>query len=998
MIGQTISHYRILHKLGEGGMGVVYLAEDTVLRRQVAVKMLTDTSLGRQHIRTRFLREAIAVSALSHPNIATIYDYGETNEGHPFIVMEYVRGHTLSDLINQRKLTPERAVEIIIDVAQALGEAHRHNIVHRDIKPSNIAVNETGQVKVLDFGLAKQLETAAPADNGNAAAVNTQTREGVILGTPMYASPEQVMGVPVDTRSDLFSLGSVLYESIAGKPPFTGQSPIDICANVIRDDPPPPSTLNPSVSAELDRIVLKSLAKKPDERYQSAELCIEDLRAAVQTLNDLPPPVTGQLSALPAETTEHEPITRGLSRISFSVSRSRLLVLFAVVLAAAGVFVWQATRPKRYALKPELQKLYHDGIEAMHQGAFFRSSKILEQVVQEDTQFALGHARLAETYVELDSSDKALQELLRARELVPDPSDLEKTDRLKWQAVTSVVNRNFNVAVQDYNALLAITPTEERHYALIDLGRAYEKNDQPDKAIESYDEATKLNSNYAGAFLRLGVVHGRLQHWAEAEASFDKASKLFERNSELEGLAEIALQRAVILTQKGQVADARQQLQVALEKSVALQHQDKHIRVLLNLSNNSIVAGKPSEAQQYSSEALTLAQQMKMENLTAQGLIDIGNRYLIKGDLREAESFFNRGLTLAQHYKAERSEARAFISLSSLKTHQNEPDAAMDYFHRALPFYKRGGYRKELAQAYTMFGHALDQSGQYDSALRIFGEQLDAANQANDSQQRAWAHEGHGVVFNHLQRYPEALSQFQEQYKLAKSLATNVILGYSAMNIGTMSWQIGDYETAEARLNEAMQIAESKGEQLKELKGWIHVSRAQMLLSRLDYGRAISEAEQALSIAGAESKHIAIQAKSALGLAQVSTGVSSGLKNCEEAVTLAKTLKDPLPLSRALLVLAQAELSAKRFRRGLERAVEAQQLLATAQNHESEWRAWFVQAKATESLGGRRLAREPAARSSAMLQTLEQQWPSTYRGRPDVQQARNQLDRLLQEK
>src|SRR5688572_27486047 len=514
MIGQTISHYRIPQKLGEGGMGVVYLAEDTVLRRQVAVKMLTDTSLGRQHIRTRFLREAIAVSALSHPNIATIYDYGETSEGHPFIVMEYVKGYTLSDLINQRKLNAERAVEIIIDVAQALGEAHRHNIVHRDIKPSNIAVNETGQVKVLDFGLAKQLEAAA--DNGNAAAVNTQTREGVMLVSPMYASPEQVLGVPVDTRSDLFSLGSVLYESIAGQPPFTGVSPIDICANVIREDPQPPSTLNPSVSAELDRIVLKSLAKKPDERYQSAELWIEDLRAAVQTLNDSPPPVTESIPALRAETSEHEPITRGLSRISFAVSRSRLLVLFAVVLAAAGVFVWQATRPKRYALKPELQKLYHDGIEAMHQGAFFRSSKILEQVVQEDAQFALGHARLAETYVELDSSDKALQELLRARELVPDPSDLEKTDRLKWQAVTSVVNRSFNAAVQDYNALLAITPPEERHYALIDLGRAYEKNDQPDKAIESYDEATKLNSNYAGAFLRLGVVHGRLQHWAEA--------------------------------------------------------------------------------------------------------------------------------------------------------------------------------------------------------------------------------------------------------------------------------------------------------------------------------------------------------------------------------------------------------------------------------------------------------------------------------------------------
>src|SRR6185436_5690483 len=155
MIGQTISHYRIISKLGEGGMGVVYLAEDTILARHLAVKTLTEGGLGRQHFRTRFLREARAVSALSHANIATIYDYGETPQGNPYIVMEFVRGETLADLISEGKLSLERAVEIIIDVARALGEAHRHGIVHRDIKPSNIAISESGEVKVLDFGLAK---------------------------------------------------------------------------------------------------------------------------------------------------------------------------------------------------------------------------------------------------------------------------------------------------------------------------------------------------------------------------------------------------------------------------------------------------------------------------------------------------------------------------------------------------------------------------------------------------------------------------------------------------------------------------------------------------------------------------------------------------------------------------------------------------------------------------------------------------------------------------
>ena len=230
----------------------------------------------------RFLREARAVSALSHANIATIHDYGETPEGQPYIVMELVKGQTLADLINGSKLTLERAVEIIIDVAKALAEAHRCGIIHRDIKPSNVAINERGHVKVLDFGLAKQIDLGllTPSDPERQTLLNTQTREGVIVGTPMYLSPEQALGVEVDARSDLFSLGAVLYECVTGTPPFSGNSAVEICAKVIRDDPLPPSQLNPKVPAELDRVVLKALAKKPEARYQTADEMIVELQVA----------------------------------------------------------------------------------------------------------------------------------------------------------------------------------------------------------------------------------------------------------------------------------------------------------------------------------------------------------------------------------------------------------------------------------------------------------------------------------------------------------------------------------------------------------------------------------------------------------------------------------------------------------------------------------------------------------------------------------------------
>ena len=251
MIGQTISHYRIVEKLGEGGMGVVYLAEDTLLGRRVAIKTLhADRNSQDSHFRIRFLREARAVSALSHPHIATIHDYGETEGGQPYIVMELVKGETLGDLMQKDALTIPRAIEIISQVAEALAEAHAHGIIHRDIKPSNVAINERGNVKVLDFGLAKQIEVSPinPYSAERQTLLNTQTKEGVIVGTPMYLSPEQAMGVEVDARSDLFSLGSLLYECIAGKPPFSAASPVEICAQIMRDDPAPPSQLNPDVA------------------------------------------------------------------------------------------------------------------------------------------------------------------------------------------------------------------------------------------------------------------------------------------------------------------------------------------------------------------------------------------------------------------------------------------------------------------------------------------------------------------------------------------------------------------------------------------------------------------------------------------------------------------------------------------------------------------------------------------------------------------------------
>ena len=282
LIGETISHYRILESLGSGGMGEVYKAEDLKLHRLVAMKLLLAEGEENEQARARFRREAQTASALNHPNIATIYEIDEVvrNDGHYcFIVMEYVDGQTLKQ--RALTLTLDECLDVVAQIADGLAAAHEKGIVHRDIKPSNVLINEQHRVKILDFGVAKY--KPLPGENDETSSLLhtdvMKTAPGTVLGTFAYMSPEQALGQEVDGRSDIFSLGVLLYELVTGRLPFQGASALAVVDAILHAAPAPASRLNVLVSPELDRLIFRMLEKSPSQRYQAMSELIADLRA-----------------------------------------------------------------------------------------------------------------------------------------------------------------------------------------------------------------------------------------------------------------------------------------------------------------------------------------------------------------------------------------------------------------------------------------------------------------------------------------------------------------------------------------------------------------------------------------------------------------------------------------------------------------------------------------------------------------------------------------------
>jgi tetratricopeptide (TPR) repeat protein/predicted Ser/Thr protein kinase len=971
MLGKSFSHYRVLETLGQGGMGVVYLAEDTLLGRRVAIKFPHADGPSQ-----RLLTEARTASSLNHPAIAAVYDCG-IFEDHPYVVMEFVEGENLAAILARGPLPHKRALEIAAQAAAALSEAHSHSIVHRDIKPSNIQIDRHGAVKVLDFGIATSVGEVRVAAAGDDLLAATRTLDGAVTGTPRYMSPEQARGGRADARTDVFALGLVFWECLTGQPAFAGHTAIDTLAQVIQTDPAPPSQVNPGVPPVLDRICATALAKDPATRYQSAAALLADLESARHTLAEpAPPPALAR---------------RPWRRYLIAASAACLL---AAVAAAAVFWLRRGREPD-----PQALRWYQEGANAIRDATYFKAANALDRAVSIDPSFALAHARLADASDELDDATRAREEMLKA--VAPDSprSRLSRLDDLAVEAIRRTLTNDAAGAAAVYGDLLARSPESDKAAVLLDLGRAYEKAGQPQKARASFLEAARRSPQYAAAFLRLGVLDRRAQRVADAEKDLAQAESLYRALSNAEGLTEVLYQRAVMANKRGEIQQAASLLDQALQLARTTGNYQQQIAALLQLSNVETHQGDASAAARHATEATDLAHARGLDPLAAAGLLDIGNAHFVHGDLSEAEDCFMRCLDLARHSHASRAEARALLSLGSIHIQQAKLTEGVQNVEQALHFYQQGGDAQERSVALVLLGRARRDQGDYSGALRAFREQLDLAAASGDPAQLQNAREGLASVLEAQERYPEALASYQEAAAAGQARGDKLAAGYALASSALVLARLGRYSEAREALAEASAIARGPGG-YDDLARLVDRYQSEIALSQRQISAARDGAHKLMASPDKLGSSGMVEAGDVYCSAQILSGArQAGLTACLAALEEARKSGVPGMVSGAQLAVAEAQLENGDSARARETALSARGRFSLGGQPESEARASLIAARAARASGDTAAARELAAAAAHSFAALYRTWTpearAAYDARPDVRSWRSQIARLM---
>jgi serine/threonine protein kinase/tetratricopeptide (TPR) repeat protein len=674
MIGKTLDRYTILREIGRGAMGQVYLALDSRLSRRVALKMLPPAVAADAGRRRRFARESQVLAALNHPNIVTIHSVDEVDD-QPFLVMEWIQGLPLGELIPPEGLPPERFLAFAVPLAAAIAQAHQAGIVHRDLKPGNVMVREDGVIKVVDFGISR-VEPATVIDGGPEPATlwtEDLTAEGVVIGTVPYMSPEQVQGREVDSRSDVFSLGIVLYEMATGRLPFKGANPAEVVGALLFKQPPAPSSLNPSLPDAVDRIVERCLAKRADDRYPTAAELHRDLLAVGRDTE--PPPPLAPLPAFQSVgpggfaslSSSHGMSTavavlplRNLAGdaaqdyFSDGLTEAMIASLAKIgsmrVISRSSVMRYKIDRPEPRQVARELSVHY------LLEGSVLRSGEELMLMVSLVDPASDGVV-WGDTYRGSLPDVFAFQQTVAREVARAVKGDLSSNDRSRLEDLHEVsaavyetylkarylLNKRAPEPLREALALLERVVVEAPRYALGWAAKAecylYMVADGTNvlltreglpKARAAAERALALDPRLSEAHAVIGYAHLQSWQWGSVESAFVRALELNPSN------ADACMKYSMFLTCMGRHDEAR----TAIQKARRLDPLSLLLR--FGFTANYLFAGRYDEAAESAEATIALQPEHWL------GYYHLGNLRGLQGRLDEADATLRRAVELGR--------------------------------------------------------------------------------------------------------------------------------------------------------------------------------------------------------------------------------------------------------------------------------------------------------------------------------------------------------------
>jgi predicted Ser/Thr protein kinase len=970
-----LSNYRLERLLGAGGMGSVYLARDLALDRLVAIKFISPDRAGDDSARRRLIREARAAAALEHPNICGVHEVIDAPDGRACIVMQYVEGRTLADVLRDGPLDVRLALSIAADLSSALAAAHRHGIIHRDLKPQNVILTTEHHAKLLDFGVARH------ADSGTVASDNTTTTQlttpGVIVGTPSYMSPEQVLQRPLDGRSDLFALGAVLFECLTGRRPFAGHSGLEQVSGVLHDEPPPVSSLRSGLNEQHDEFVHRLLAKAPEDRFSSADEVLGALRVL------MPDEASARWRA------HQEP--RGW----FATRRGRRTALavaaVAIIVAAAGVWKW--SRPKaRFDAPPQALHLYDVGTEWIRRGAYSSGRRALSDAIKAAPEFVPAYVRLAEASGELDDYLSATRALLEIDALVGDAKDLAPNDRLRVDAIRALMLRRMDEAVDAY-ARLAQRDSRDSG-ALLDLGRVLEAAARPREARQKYEEAIRLRPGYATAHLRLANTLAD-QNDRSALKYYDLAAEIYRNESNAEGQVEVLLRRGGFLYVLGELKAARDALEESLQLATRLGLPEQAIKAELTLSSVTASEGRTGDAQAAAESAVAKALEANLETVAAEGLIGLANVLLQRSShateeeekehQKAVEEPLMKAIELADKRNAQKTRARAALQLASAKASWQKWDESLALAEHELEFLRTNGYKRYELTALTIMSRSHEGRGDYGKAREMADQVLKIATELQNEPQQADALDNMAGQSAAMGLLPDAEAFWSRAEAIHREQKDNGLLPYALTNRAEMLIRLGRAADADPLLRA---VEEGAARKIDSFSGRLRRARALRALA----AATTAQHEATASISRGLLEEPTAEVDSPGRLARRLLDYAEAQRRGRRASPARTWMTEKEGASVAGRELRYWELAAALA--GGDAAGTLQQSIATLQwknissSPEVHWRIAALGASAASALGDTANAQALAAAARAQLDRLRATWPHSvdhYLARGDLQ-------------